>query len=299
VRAAFSLVNIVAAACKAVMLCGLISRELGRDLYPWAAPTLLLTGFPQLNWGYHILTDTLGLTTAFAASILVVRAMSLFDSAGWMRRGATLGGLFVVQALAFLTRETALFTVVVALVCGATGLLRRRFGWTAVSAALATVTLAKLPSLGYELVHGVEGITSFPLTPSRLLAPWYVLDLAVKSAVAFHLAWIPVLCFAVRRELNPLPPLVTGWTVAALLYMTAGYVHNDPALVGYPLRLTYALFPLVFMQCARFFKERPFFAHHGGRVAIACAVYGAVSVAGVLLDGHQGSITVRSLFQDS
>src|SRR5690606_23837804 len=71
--------------------------------------------FPQVNWGYHVLTDTLGLATAFL-SALAAAALIEWGSSARARPGAfALGlvGLLVLQALAYLARETGWMVPVV------------------------------------------------------------------------------------------------------------------------------------------------------------------------------------------
>ena len=175
---AFSLVNVFAAWVLASALYGLLARVAPDLRYPWLPSALFLTGFPQMNWGYHLLTDTIGYATAFVAA-LVAWAMLERDR----RRLLAFVGLFVLQSLAFLARETAwMVPVVVAwLVMRGLPSERRRFG----VAVLATVLLAYLPRVLYVKLAGVTSI-AIPLAPDEWLDPGYVFDFAVKSAVAFN-----------------------------------------------------------------------------------------------------------------
>jgi len=74
-RACFSILNIVAGAILAWMLYVVIRRSRPELHYAWAGPLLFLTGFPQMNWGYHILTDTIGLATAFGAALMAAHIL--------------------------------------------------------------------------------------------------------------------------------------------------------------------------------------------------------------------------------
>ena len=68
-RATFSLLDILAAAGIALMLKTAIERHRPAWRFTWLPSVLFLTGFPQLNWGYHLLTDTAGLATALLSAL--------------------------------------------------------------------------------------------------------------------------------------------------------------------------------------------------------------------------------------
>ena len=161
---AFSLVNVFAAWVLACALYGLLARIAPDLRNPWLPSALFLNGFPQMNWGYHLLTDTIGYATSFVAA-LAAWAMLEWDR----RRLLAFVGLFVLQSLAFLARETAwMVPVVVAwLVMRGLPSERRRFG----VAVLATVLLAYLPRVLYAKLAGVTSI-AIPLSPRRVAGPW-------------------------------------------------------------------------------------------------------------------------------
>src|SRR5690606_27073536 len=69
VEAGFSVLAILAAWAVAGALHWLIARAAPELQHPWLPSALFLAAFPQMNWGYHILTDTLGLATAFLAAL--------------------------------------------------------------------------------------------------------------------------------------------------------------------------------------------------------------------------------------
>ena len=292
---AFSLVNVFAAWVLASALYGLLARIAPDLRYPWLPSALFLTGFPQMNWGYHLLTDTIGYATSFVA------ALAAWAILGWDRRQGPWGsgrmlafaGLFVLQSLAFLARETAwMVPVVVALMVRCSPRERRGFG----VAVLATVLLAYLPRVFYVKLAGVTSI-AISLAPDVWLDPGYVLDFAVKSAVAFNLAWLLAGWGTRSGGVRAVPDLIAAWGVAALVYMAAGYAHNSLAQIGYPLRLTYALFPLVFFLAARGLEAKA----RGARALLAAlalvALNGAVAVTGTLLDRGESGITVPRLIQ--
>src|SRR5688572_25005177 len=64
VLAAFSFINIFLATLAAVLLMRYLREQRPDWKLYWAPSVLFLTGFPQINWGYHILTDTAGYGTA-------------------------------------------------------------------------------------------------------------------------------------------------------------------------------------------------------------------------------------------
>ncbi|MGH7542530.1 MAG: hypothetical protein ACREK7_01200 [Gemmatimonadota bacterium] len=292
-RTAFSLLNVLAAWAIALLLYHLVATRRPDFDQPWVPGLLFLISFPQLNWGYNILTDTMGYATTLAATLAAVHLVDLHGarpSIPLRTRLSWLGLVVVLQVLAFLTRQTAWITVVaVAFVL----LSRRTWRTNPVFAfgLLGALVLAKLPHSLYVGWAGLEGL-SIPVRPAMMLDPWYIADMLVKSGVAFHIAWIPALIILGRNGFQRVPDVVLGWSVGALLYMGAGYLHNSNDMIGYPLRLTFALFPLVLPLAAAFFetRDRPRLAL--GAFAIA---YAAISLLGVHLDPGRGQIRVFDL----
>ena len=293
VRAAFSVVNVLAAWLIAALLYLVVARNTTDVRHPWLPSALFLTGFPQVNWGYHILTDTLGYATAFAAAVVAWSILrpgpdrgERAGSAVWLQ----LLGLFALQTLALLARETAwIVPVLVA------WLLMRgrenRFGLGVV--VLLVVLLGALPWVTYVRGSGVRPI-AIPFDPRIWLAPGYALDFVVKSAVAFHLAW-GVAALGMRGGgLARAPALLVGWAVGALLYMGAGYAHNSLAGVGYPLRLSWALFPLVLFLAG--VGERLSRGRDARVVALVLVVVNAaIAVGGTFLDPGTSGLTAPAL----
>jgi hypothetical protein len=259
----------------------------------WLPPLLFLTGFPQVNWGYHVLSDSLGYATAFAG---VLAAWSFLrwtrDGAGRgnRRAGLALAGIWVLQAAAFLARETAWFTPVAVIAWVVAGREWKRDGPSALL-LLATLLSAKIPHLLYVAHFGLETLR-IPFTPGAWLDPVYATDFLVKSLLAFHVAWILAIEGLRSSGLRRVPPVLLGWSVAALLYVAAGYAHNSREGIGYPLRLTYALFPLVYVLAAHALQHRV--PPRWRRVAAVAllAANAAVSALGVALDPGHGVILV-------
>ena len=292
-RTSFSLINIAASVVIAFTLFRLI-RSLSPNVdYAWTAPVLFLTAFPQVNWGYHILTDTLGFATALLSAAVAVR---LLDEEGDRSRNILgFAALVLIQATAWLTRETALFPVVCVAVVAGLQFLERRLIWSRLFAIIGVMLVTRIPLMIYSNHFDVGSISKF--YTQYLLQPSYIADTLVKSAVAFHICWIPVFYFAVRGVgfVKTIPPFFQAWTVAALLYIVAGYSHNRPEVIGYPLRLTFALFPLIFYLAARFLTETKLLRPRWLSATRLCGVFALISLVGALMDQGRGRLTVEDL----
>jgi hypothetical protein len=292
VRAAFSVIDVLAAWAVAALLALLLRAHAPALRHPWLPSALFLTGFPQVNWGYHILTDTLGIATAFGGAAL---AWSLLEPRGEPRRRLwlLLPALCAVQSLAYLARETAwIVAVLVAWLVVRRREVRAEAGIA--GAVLAVVLLAALPWAAYLRATGVRPI-AIGLDLASWIDPRYLLDFVVKSAVAFHGAWALAALGARAGGLHRLPAPLTGWALGALLYMGAGYAHNSLAGVGYPLRLTWTLFPLVLVLAA-LGVERIAAGRDSRRIAlVVLALNAAVAVTGTLLDPGTSGLTAPAL----
>jgi hypothetical protein len=298
VRVAFSVVNVVSAWIVAAALYLLLARTCPALRLAWLPSALFLTGFPQLDWGYHLLTDTLGYATTVLAAVLAWVLLR------WPRAGAGvlreprfllgLAGLFTLQALALLARETAWFVPVTA------GWLLLRAGFPRKDtvrgiAVLVVLLLAVVPRILYLERYGVHAL-ELPFSPRAWADPGYVVDLLVKSAVAFHFVWVIAALGLRRGGWRAAPDFLLAWTVAALLYVGAGYAVNSLAGIGYPLRITYALFPMVYFLAAwgveRIVPPRWTTAAASALVALNLVV----GIVGIALDPG-GSLTVTGLIQ--
>jgi hypothetical protein len=134
-----------------------------------------------------------------------------------------------------------------------------------------------------------------PIRPAAWLDPRYLLDFAVKSAVAFHVAWLLAVVGAWHGGRGAVPRPFVGWAVGGLLYMGAGYAHNSLAGIGYPLRLTWVLFPLVLTLAA--LGGQRLAAQRDARVValVLVAVNAGLALAGTLLDPGRSGVTVPAL----
>jgi hypothetical protein len=297
VPAAFSVVNVVGAWVVAATLYLWLAHAVPALALAWLPSALFLTGFPQIDWGFHLLTDTIGYATALPAAVAVWAFLRWREGGigfGDPRVPLALLGLAALQSLAFLARETGWFVPVVAVVL----LLRAGF-----PRRHAATGLALLAALGAALVPRALYVRAFDLhplgfffTPSAWVAPGYVLDLVVKSALAFHVAWIAAVLGARRGGWAQAPDLLGAWGAAALLYLAAGYVRNSLDGIGYPLRLTFGLFPLVYFLAARGLERAT-----SARVRTAAALLlvlgnAAIGVTATLLDRGE-TVTVPSLMR--
>ena len=284
-RAAFSLLNIVAAASLALLMFVYLRREQPNWRLLWLPSLLFLTAFPQLNWGYHILTDTAGYATAMAVAVY---------GAWLIKHPPNLPGrfafhalaLFLASAVAFLTRETGWFAVIAV-------------GWVAwgerkkapqrlrqLCLIMGLLVLGKVPHSIYSHVMGFRGVpVEFSL--SSLLDWRYLLDFVVKTGVCFNLSWLIAFAGALLwlRARQSHPPLYVGWALAATLYTALGYVVNKIHIIGYPLRLSYAVFPIIFFWLTSLLETRC-------RRPVRCALIfflaqAAINLAGVFLDPGQ------------
>jgi hypothetical protein len=286
VRAAFSLLNIVAAALGAFLLFAYLRAQKPDWRLAWLPSVLFLTGFPQLNWGYHILTDSVGYGTAIAAAVYgdwLVRRARLMDANGF--RLAHLAGLFVCSAIAFLARETAWIAfIAVAYSCYVHGRYAAS-GRMKLGVILAAMLLGILPHAIYAYVFHVHGV---PLKNSlEALINWrYLLDFVVKSGVCFNFSWLLAAwgAWIWVASRSPYPPLLVGWAIAATLYTGAGYFVNNMQLIGYPLRMSYAVFPIMFFWITALFESRVCLEKRLARAIQFCAFQFLVNLAGVFLD---------------
>lgn len=307
-RAAFSIVNILMAWLIASLLYKAVLDSSPGGAYAWLPSICFLTAFPQMNWGYHILTETTGIALAFAASYWLSRVLSRMEgNAGrvtdwnWHRDRQFLMGsavFLLLQTVAFLARETAWLSVFVLIfVAGNRRLYRGKF-LIPTLVCLDLVFISWIPQVLYA-AHWETGTAPLLLHARDLLNPKYIGDFVVKSGLAFHVAWLPALFVLWRDRGRGIPVWIGGWCVGVLAYMAAGYCANTVDSVGYPMRLTFALAPGVYWLVLDYFRSLP--SGRGTTVRLA-GLLGAsvvISVAGVLLDSgviHR-IYDVRLLFQ--
>lgn len=298
-RAAFSLLNILGAAAVALMLKRAIETHQPHWRYTWLPPILFCCGFPQLNWGYHILTDTAGYATALGTTLY---AVSLIQRP---RKGHAhalhLLALTGLSMLAFLTRETGWLAVITAgFVTACVWHNRGRGAGLRGTIVVVALLIGTIPHHCYEQLHDLSPPGFF----WRNLVTWnppYWLDTLVKTGVSFHLVWLLagwrlLRCCQARTWPNP-PAWMIGWTLGGLAYMGAAFLHNDINYAGFPLRTVYVLFPLLYYWVEEMFETgvvrwRPHLA-----AALFAIAYYAVSLTGVYLDPGVPLVTTPRLIE--
>jgi hypothetical protein len=294
VRAAFSTIAILASTLVALLMFRMVQRLRLADP-PWLPSVLFLCGFPQMNWGYHILTDTLGIATAFVSFCLAADLIRQADDVaaagrvGWTSR---LFVLWLVSSIAFLTRETAWIAVVGASVLAFTKRPATRQTLAATLLVVVVASLGKLPHSAYANHFGTSGVP-LVLSASVLVDHRYLADFFVKTAVCFNFAWLLALVAARRR--TRIPPEVIGWSVGAACYVAAGYAANSIEGIGYPMRMSYSLFPLVFVLAASALAIPSFAGRRRTVVVIYCLLQFTINLTGVFLDPSRGRIRVTDL----
>jgi hypothetical protein len=292
-RSAFSILNILFAWLTAIILYKVVLEENAQGAWAWLPSLCYLTAFPQMNWGYHILTETTGIALAFAASYCLARLLTRMEAAGtqnpewlWYKdkrffAGASL--FLVIQTAAFLARETAWLTLFVwSFVMVHQRLYRRQF-LIPTLVCMDLIFIAWIPETIYA-AHFGTGTAPLLFQIKELANPKYIGDFLVKSALVFHLAWIPVLLLIWKRRAPRIPAWMIGWCIGALAYMAAGYFANTVDVVGYPMRLTFSLFPVVFLLVLQYFRGNPPKRRFNSSVSLFLALSIVISITGVLLD---------------
>ena len=123
-----------------------------------------------------------------------------------------------------------------------------------------------------------------------------MLEFMIKSAVCFNVVLVLFIFCAKRAKKVFFSDLIGAWTVGAILYIVTGYVHNSTGVVGYSLRVSFAVFPVMLLVSTYYFagvesvKERVY------RVLIFGVLYLGINVSGVLLDPADGAVKVADLF---
>jgi hypothetical protein len=297
-RAAFSLINIVAATVVAFFVMQIIRRHRPEWRLSWLPSVLFLTGFPQLNWGYHIFTDTIGYATALSTAYYAAWLIEQIEETAQQSKNfwaLHLTLLFANSSVAFLTRETAWFAVITAIWLVARHRQAPRERLIKLGLIPLVLVLGKLPHVVYAHAYAVSGV---PLKSSlSALLNWpYLLDFSVKTAVCFNLAWLLGIGGFLRAR-DRSPPLITGWSVAALLYIGAGYYVNKIHLIGYPLRMSYALFPLIFYWVATLLERRLSDRRRVPAAIAFCLIQFGINLLGLLLDPGTPGIKATNVFK--
>lgn len=283
-RSAFSLINVLSAWGMSVLLFFIVRQKNLLETF-WLPSCLLLVSFPQLNWGFHILTDTSGLFLAFVCGYLVTEIV--FD-----RQYAGAGSfvlLYVLAVAGFFLRETTMIALVMSVVYTVYAFFSGDRRWRRAGICTLVILAARIPIMVYAHYFGFHGphITLYPDHAN----PLYWLDFLLKSGVAFHLGWLAALVGFSKNRDGVLIPFMLAWCAGALLYMAAGFLHNSLQL-GYPTRMTFSLFPIVLVFATRGLEwlTRPKW-RNAAMVAFFVA-YSGISIAGFLFDPGEPGVTV-------
>lgn len=306
-RAAFSIINILAAVFIAYLFFLIVNSFYPLIKYSWFPSLLFLTAFSQMDWGYHILTETIGLAFAFGTCYLVYNLICQIERKGlesnknylyykdW-RLYLNIFLLFIIQVLSFLTRETALFVFVF---LAYITVKRRLYRWEylpLVVLLFSVFIIAKIPHLIYSQIYNTH-IPKISFVFSALINPKYILDSLVKLGLAFNISWlifIPAIYYLKKGKLENVHEFIIGWTLAALGYIAAGYLHNSTLTYGYPLRMFFSLFPLFYLFVIEFFEKKFSPSKIVYILGLFFIFHVSISVFGVLLDS--GSVTVHTIF---
>ena len=305
--AAFSIINILAAIFIAYLFFVIVNNFYPTIKYSWFPSLLFLTAFSQMDWGYHILTETIGLAFALGTCYLVynliwqIEKRELESKKNYLyykdwRVYLNIFLLFIIQVLSFFARETALFVFIfLAYIM----VKRRLYHWKylpLVVLLFSVFIVAKIPHSIYSQIYNTH-IPKFSFNLLALINPKYILDSLVKLGLAFNFSWliiVPAIYYLKKGKLTNIHEFIIGWTLAALGYISVGYLHNSTLSNGYPLRMFFSLFPLFYLFVIEFFEIKLNPPKLVFMLGLFFILHVSISVFGVLLDS--GSITVHSIF---
>jgi hypothetical protein len=304
--AAFSIINILAAIFIAYLFFIIVNSFYPTIKYPWFPSLLFLTAFSQMDWGYHILTETIGLAFALGTCYFVYNLICQIEKKGlesnknylyykdW-KVYLNIFLLFIIQILSFLARETAFFVFIFLIYIT---LNRKLYNWKylpLVVTLFSVFIIAKIPQSIYAQINNTH-IPEISVNLSTMTDPGYILDTFIKLGLAFNIAWlivIPAVFYLKKGKLTRIHEFIIGWSLAALGYIAAGYLHNKLDF-GYPLRMFFSLFPLVYLIVIEFFEEKfnpPKLVYVLGLFFI---LHVGISVFGVILDS--GTVSIHNIF---
>jgi len=305
--AAFSILNILSAIFIAYLFFVIVIVLYPKINYSWFPSLLFLTAFPQMDFGYHILTETIGLAFAFGTCYLLYNLICQIEKRVFENRQSyfyykdwrvylNIFLLFIIQGLSYFTRETAFFLFIFLIYIT---VKRKLYHWKflpLVVILFSVFIVAKIPHLIYSQINN----TNMPKLPFDLLAlinPVYILDTVIKLGLAFNISWliiVPAIYYLKKGKLTNVHEFIVGWTLAALCYIAAGYLHNTLLNIGYPLRMLFSLFPLFYLVVIEYFEKKYNHPKLGYMLALFFILHVGISVLGVLLDS--GTVAVHTIF---
>jgi hypothetical protein len=156
--------------------------------------------------------------------------------------------------------------------------------------------IAKIPHSIYAQIYNTH-IPKISFVFSALIKPKYILDSLVKLGLAFNISWlifVPAIYYLKKGKLTNVHEFIIGWTLAALGYIAAGYLHNSTLTFGYPLRMFFSLFPLFYLFVIELFEKKFSPSKIVYILGLFFIFHVSISVFGVLLDS--GSVTVHTIY---
>lgn len=303
--AAFSILNILSAILIAFLLYRIVSTYHPGIYYSWYPSLLFLTAFSQMDFGYHILTETFGIAFAFGTSWFLYNFILRIEKKGsdnqkwrFYKDSGFYTDLFillVLQTLSFAARETGLFTIVSFLFIVFVRKLYAKKYFTAYLLIFLVLIASKIPQLVYAGIYNTH-LPSFAPEIAELLNPKYIFDAIFKLGLAFNITWIIVFIALIQK--NKLMFLkshefIFGWSFAALGYILTGYIHNS-AEYGFPLRMFFSLFPLFYIFAIRFFEDKFIQPKLKYVLGLFFILHLCISIVGVLLDS--GAVSIHNIF---
>jgi predicted DNA-binding transcriptional regulator len=250
---------------------------------------LYLTSFVQMNWGYHILTDTAGFATAMLVMYMVdqwLRRVENGEIHSLSQIVARLILLWFLSSIAFLTRETGIFSIFIVVIYAfkflRKGLLSKHLvllGWIG-----GSILAGKIPHLLYQKIYKTVGVP-LALDFSHLFNAKFFFDAAAKSAVSFHFAWLIIFWTLIKHWRGiRFPTLLIAWLLACLIYIGGGYFVNSLIHFPYPLRMTFSLFPLAYVLVVYFFSTIKSDEKRFWSILVFLVAHIGVSLAGIYFD---------------
>jgi len=305
--AAFSIINIISAIFIAFLFYIIVNRFYPKIVYSWFPSLLFLTAFSQMDFGYHILTETIGLAFALGTCYFLYNLICQIENKqsgndksykyykDWMVY-LNIFVLFIIQVLSFLTRETALFVFIFLVYITVS---RKLYHWKylpLVVVLFSVLIIAKIPHLLYGQIYNTH-IPEVSFNISAMIDPRYIFDTVFKLGLAYNISWlliIPAIYYLWKGKLTKVHEFIIGWTLAALGYIAVGYLHNKMIPNGYPLRMLFSMFPLLYLIIIEFLEKKfnpPKLIYILGLFFI---LHVGISVLGVILDS--GVYTIHNIF---
>jgi hypothetical protein len=309
--AAFSIINIIAAILIAYLFFLTILEFYPKIIYPWFPSLLFLTSFSQMDFGYHILTETIGLAFAFGTCYLIYRFLLYYENKtscvpgsmpslrDW-RIYAGLALLLTLQVFSFLARETAWFAFIFIIYVIIKRRLYRRQYIVICIMTLIILVVAKIPQVFYSALNNTH-IPKFAFDFNALIAPDYISDTVLKLGLTFNISWlivIPAVYSLIKGRLVNVHEFFIAWSFGAFGYIAAGYLHNSVLNYGYPLRMFFSLFPVIYIWVIQFFEYKFKNQRLVYILGLFFLFHVCVSIVGLLVDTGTGTIhTIFDIFK--